>query len=690
MLSASLESRHVAKLVYELINRLAPEAPLSTCTELASSLLLFPPSPNNDDVASTPELELLKTHGSRAHELYQMLAEKDSELANQLTSLLLQVSRPATPSSSSQELVGLLPPPPAKPAASITLIASSYRGVKDFLSALRGSAVQEGRPGEARFITRAMEIGQIHRRIRQYADRELVEPVTANGLVVIRFAHAIQDELNAADQFLVVLEKQRAHLAQLFAWSQAFGRRLEFVWQICESCRGMVGGTLVSNLFALHLSQGSNANKQLVGRLLAKAFKPLRDMLIKLCAQGQPANDPGQEFFVTIGFEVNWRMLPRFISPELAVRACKLARNARVANRLGCLLQPPSLSISQDGEGMEENLEQFVLETEKQINAQIKHKLFEGHLVLEHLRALKDFLLLSRGDFCQLLVDGVEDAKRNDGGLQMQWQSQLEFALENSTAQTLPRDILLRITMRQSPSNDLFCLDYLVDFPLNLLVIELDGYFDAFGFLWRVKRVGQLLDGLWKRHAMRERRRHQATSQVRHKSNLVRAEMHHLVSNLHSYIMTEVIDASWDQLVADLQQASSLDDFAACHHTFLHSVLVKGLIKEDEEAKQQQEETGGSFVGATPSKSPIFSLKNKLHSNDTRGLPEQVKRLLELIVNFCQVQEDRNGEEELASEVDSISSQFWQELHLFLHSLRSCTSESLRVLAWRLDFNRFY
>ena len=62
---------------------------------------------------------------------------------------------------------------------------------------------------------------------------------------------------------------------------------------------------------------------------------------------------------------------------------------------------------------------------------------------------------------------------------------------------------------------------------------------------------------------------------VLHRANVIRTSMTHFVSTLGSYVMFEVLEIMWGQLVKDVKAATGLSDLIAAHDRYLHGILQK-------------------------------------------------------------------------------------------------------------------
>jgi hypothetical protein len=310
---------------------------------------------------------------------------------------------------------------------------------------------------------------------------------------------------------------------------------------------------------------------------------------------------------------------------------------------------------------------------------------------MEHFQALRNFLLLSQGDFTQLLVEGFDSI----GKTRASCLSHLENAIMNSNAANTRAEILSRVSVH---TDELFCLDYQLDFPLNLVVISLDDYYKSFHFIWKLKRAQQKLDETWMQHVVvcrRRQRNEQEWTRAMRKSSLLRSEMIHIVSNLHSYVMMEVVDASWEQFLADVNESKSLSQLKMAHDAYLQNILLKGMIQDVKSSNTSTKEEQCALPFLTPlSKSPVFSLQSKVRARDAKGLSALVHSLLDYVLIFCAIQQELvqrgdNGGDFLL-QLDGLATQFWNVLHDLLIMLQTSASKTLQFLGQRLDFNRFY
>ncbi|CAG8745434.1 6457_t:CDS:2, partial [Funneliformis mosseae] len=106
-------------------------------------------------------------------------------------------------------------------------------------------------------------------------------------------------------------------------------------------------------------------------------------------------------------------------------------------------------------------------------------------------------------------------------------------------------------------------------------------YLKLFNFLWRLKRVEHDLSTAWRRNMTSARSLYQIKKVKKEiiTSRLVCSEMIHFVYQLQYYILFEVIECSWDELVTDINKKSGdLDSLIEAHNKYLTNVTTKSFL----------------------------------------------------------------------------------------------------------------
>ena len=407
--------------------------------------------------------------------------------------------------------------------------------------------------------------GELAHRLRTAAATLARTP--ALGLVAQRFGHGLLEELDAFDAFVVTLEAEAmrsdwsAPPERIAAWVRPMTRRLEILVEMLEAIRGMRGGALLRVLlwFCVH---GSEEYCVLARRLVRGVWPPMARICCEWVLKGV-LDDAHREFFVDERGELVGHML--FVSAALAerVRAVGAAVQVlRVRKSREVVVSPSALATLQQHDDDPAAYVAALLDAaEGEANALVLAFMRDEAHLMDHLVAMKRFFLHAQGDFFGHLIDAVQTTLRLpvDALAPSDFTGHLEHALLASNAKTSPAHVLSRLDVALLPGQgalgwDCFCLAYHVtDKPLALVLDAgaLDKYRAVFVFLWRLRRALRSLETTWFEHAAQTRAArdlHSTVFDVVHRCHLLRAEMVHFASNLLSYVMFEVVEASWEEL----------------------------------------------------------------------------------------------------------------------------------------------
>ncbi|CAO3681202.1 unnamed protein product [Rhizopus stolonifer] len=542
---------------------------------------------------------------------------------------------------------------------------------------------------------RLTKTGWLYRRVKKFVQENMLD--LEIGLVGQSLCAAIQDELTAYYKLIAVLEAQvekqikKTHyvmndqsltLKRLLVWMDDANRKLSLISIITDACQGQKGGALIS---ALHnyTQHGDPFFKGFITNMLQVVSKPFYDMLQRWVYEGE-LDDPYGEFFVacvaSVPEEMLWQnkysirenMLPSFISEELAQKIFSIGKSLNFI-RYSChdsmdQYETPKREIFKYGEiqAVERAIDAIYLDTSKSLLDLLKTK----YKLMDHLKALKRYLLLGQGDFIQYMMDilGVKLNQPADTLFRHNLTGILETTIRSSNAQYDKPEILSRLDVRLLEIEngdlgwDVFTLDYHVDAPINT-VINPDAmlcYLRIFNFLWRIKRVEYTLSASWKQWKV-----HQETGLSRdlHQSQMTIQKMIHFIYQLQHYVLFEVLECSWEKLENAIEkECIDLDSIIESHNNYLDEITEKGFLS---------------------------GVKEKV-------LAECLSELFDCILNYKVVLDhlyEQNDSEQLAEtrrHHQEIGNTFTAQVLQFLDVLKSYHDEDLRSLSTRLDYNSFY
>ncbi|TNM94353.1 hypothetical protein fugu_002529 [Takifugu bimaculatus] len=544
--------------------------------------------------------------------------------------------------------------------------------------------------------SRLAELGWLHNKVRKYTDARSLD--RAFGLVGQSFCASLHQELKEYYRLLSVLHSQlqveddqgmnmctesSLTLRRLLVWMYDPKVRLKTLAALVDFCQGRKGGELAS---AVH-SYGKTGDPQmraLVQHILSLVSHPIINFLYRWIYDGE-LEDTYHEFFVASDPNVKadrlWHdkyslrksMIPSFFTMDQARKVLLIGKSINFLHQVCHDRTPPgkitpvsksadtpkdAAELLSDLEGaFQEKIDVAYFDTSKYL----LDVLNRNYLLLEHLQAMRRYLLLGQGDFIRTPHG---PAQHNLTGI-------LETAVRATNAQFDNAEILKRLDVRLlevSPGDtgwDVFSLDYHVDGPIATVFTRecMSHYLRVFNFLWRAKRMEYTLTDIWKGQMCNAKllKTMPELSGVLHQCHVLAAEMVHFIHQMQYYITFEVLECSWDELWNKVQRAQDLDHIIAAHDVFLDSIISRCLL-----------------------------------DNNSRSLLNQLRAIFDQIIEFQSAQDSlyRSALEELSLRLqyEKGKQQRAEEsiVQHFLVLLMTSSDESLRFLSFRLDFTEHY
>lgn len=409
-------------------------------------------------------------------------------------------------------------------------------------------------------------------------------------------------------------------LKRCIVWTREPTMGLRLMSLISEESKSKRGGQLISLIHGFSTSHGDPMVGAFAERLLVHVTRPFYDMLRHWIYDGE-LSDPYHEFFVSEQdpdainespdgrnrrgassvwedkYKLNDDMVPSIITADFAQKVFLIGKSLNFI-RYGCGDSPWVEEYSKAASkelryGDTATLETWIDEAYKTTMARLIHLMAEKFHLFDHLKALKNYILLGQGDFIALLMESLSSNLDRPAGAQYRHTltAQLEHAIRGSNAQYDSPEVLRRLDARMLMLShgdigwDCFTLEYKIDAPVDVVVTEWGNrqYLKVFNFLWRIKRVEFALSSTWRKCMTGARGVLQGEdATVAHTWKLTRgvlSEMIHFVSQLQYYILFEVIESSWDELqLAIHKEGCTLDDLIKAHTKYLNAITHKGLL----------------------------------------------------------------------------------------------------------------
>ncbi|OAY49510.1 gamma-tubulin complex component 4 homolog [Manihot esculenta] len=327
-----------------------------------------------------------------------------------------------------------------------------------------------------------------------------------------------------------------------------------------------------------------------------------------------------------------------------------------------------------------------------------------------HLKALKDYFLLAKGDFFQCFLEesrqlmrlpprqstaeadlmvpfqlaaiktiGEEDKYFSRVSLRMPSfgitvkSSQVDLPKSNVYADANTGAVLPNASSEMSLDGwDGIALEYAVDWPLQLFFTQevLSKYLRVFQYLLRLKRTQMELEKSWasvmhQDHTDFSRRRKDRNCSISQQRRQrfrpmwrVREHMAFLIRNLQFYIQVDVIESQWNVMQAHIQDSHDFTELVGFHQEYLAALISQSFLD-------------------------IGSVSRILDS------------IMKLCLQFCWSIENQENNPN-TSELDHITEEFNKKsnsLYTILRSSRLAGSQRapfLRRFLLRLNFNSFF
>ncbi|GBE79620.1 gamma-tubulin complex DGRIP91/SPC98 component [Sparassis latifolia] len=464
------------------------------------------------------------------------------------------------------------------------------------------------------------------------------------------------DNASAAEDGSVRQEESGLTLKRLDVWIEDWKLRMRMMSVCVEGARGAHGGALV-NLIHGYADNGDPFVRKFTDQLLEEVSKPFFATLHKWLFSGE-LNDPFSEFFVAVDPELAhlqyvqsssndgggggqfsadggfggfggdgedisgeresglklWEakyqfqrdMLPAFVGEVFGRKIFSTGKSLNfiryschdsdwVATREKLSNTGGTLKYS-DISGLERSIDQAY----QIASRRLFDVFFEKYRLLDHLLALKHYLLLGHGDFVEQLMESLSQSLARPANTLYRHNltATLESAIRSSNAQNDPPDVLRRLDARMLEYShgeigwDVFTLEYKVDAPLDT-VLEPEAilrYLKLFNHLWKIKRIEGTLSKGWMRIAGGSRTflRVPELDGDWHQIRIVVAEMIHFIRQLEAYCQLEVIECSWKNLLDFVQKKEGdLDALIEAHRAYLDRMVKKVLLLSPKAGREE-------------------------------------------------------------------------------------------------------
>ncbi|ETW84038.1 hypothetical protein HETIRDRAFT_415759 [Heterobasidion irregulare TC 32-1] len=331
---------------------------------------------------------------------------------------------------------------------------------------------------------------------------------------------------------------------------------------------------------------------------------------------------------------------------------------------------------------------------------------FEKFRLLDHLRALKNYLFLGHGDFADQLMDalGPNLSRPANTLYRHNLTATLETAIRSSNAQNDPPDVLRRLDARMLEYThgeigwDVFTLEYKVDPPLDTVLHPdtMVKYLKLFNHLWKMKRIESTLTKGWMRFAIGTKTfiHIPELEQEWHRIRIFMAEMIHFIREMESYCQLEVIEISWKGLVDFIHdKEGDLDALIEAHRSYLDKMVKKILLLSPKAGREEVllAQVRDTFTTILQFRDATDIFYNYcLTESARRDSEHDAKRGVYTGSKRHHTGESSDELRRILQQVREYGSSFSEKVQGIVHGLQSHADLDCRFLGIRLSFSDFY
>ncbi|MBW0483746.1 hypothetical protein O181_023461 [Austropuccinia psidii MF-1] len=517
-------------------------------------------------------------------------------------------------------------------------------------------------PPQRDLILKLTELGWLYKKIQN----SISCPDSILGMVQQAFAFALKEELGLYYRAIAIIESHLSScietaltLKSLLLHLTPTVLRLRMSTALISATKDLKGGQMISVLHS-YTDHGDPLVHLFTSNLLEKVSVPWFKILINWMWDGELV-DPIEEFFIklnvnyhqddnhhhhhlhhdfinTDGWKV-WQnkfgfrkeMVPSFIGEVFARKIFSTGKSLNFIKH-SCgddEWQKTKLELSQTSSKSTlhykdiTGLQKTIDSTYSIANQILFHIFFVKLKLLNHLNALKDYLLMGRGDFISLLIESLGPSLNKPANTL--YRHNLTATLESAIRATSNETQLINrldVRMLEFTSMELgwevFMLEYKIERPLDVIMSSgsMEKYMKMFKMLWKIRRVEYALDLAWKVIMVDVNKSlkdcHGLINDFR-RIRLVLSEMIHFIRQLKSYCQLEVIDCGWqefkkklimnhglinfddnvnnnDEMDSDgnngLGNICDLDSLIESHSNYLERLITKGMLLSTKSGKE--------------------------------------------------------------------------------------------------------
>ncbi|KRZ41572.1 Gamma-tubulin complex component 3 [Trichinella pseudospiralis] len=567
--------------------------------------------------------------------------------------------------------------------------------------------------------------GFLYLKLKRFCDAYL-DPSTGKSFLS---AFAVSVDKFLAQYYQVIAELEVEWFSKLSEKRESSGRQLGLLseeifvklWpfkstmlelsEIVATAAELSSGNFLSSLYEKVYCGDSAVANAIVDALSTVCCK-LKRMITSWMYEGV-IEDHGEEFFIyqqketansssslwNMSYQIRHSCIPDFFSPYLVKKILITGKSVIFLQNACCeSLDIPSVrSQRRLFEEMDPSwmflIEKYVVvsscikKTYKEVSRVLLNLLSSKFNVEFHLKALKNYVLLSRGDFVSCMLENFHEELDNPNSVLRM--DALTFALENAL-----RDCATKFDITHE----------IIDKIFNDKTKPI--YRLLFNFIWRLRRMDFVLHsyGLNCISFSKGLKIVPEFYNLWQKFSLMNNELSNFVRNVQHYFFFQVLENAWRKFISGLHSAVDLDDVINEHDAFLNQLVDNMFLSEKHANVMLHLRTLLDFVFDFQKLYGEFislmedEIENREEQQLTTRPEEEVPKTGKLSIS---------KEQELKQQVykktmlEDLNSKFCTPLTLFRDGYRMAVSQLLIVLAngkddllrqfsFQIDFSQWY
>ena len=323
------------------------------------------------------------------------------------------------------------------------------------------------------------------------------------------------------------------------------------------------------------------------------------------------------------------------------------------------------------------------------INEELVKIIFNKFKFSANLESINKYLLLGQGDMMQTLIESIfeELDKPANMILKHNLDSYLTNAIKASNSDVKDSENIKKINiilLNEEQGDigwDIFCLEYNVDSPLNVIFNNklLKDYQKIFLFFWKIKRVQySQINHIWKKiknlnYNSNKIKKNPFLKKLINTSIIFNQEIFHFISNLHNYFSLEVLETQYKKLQLDLNNIKNLDELIHKHKIFVENIKKQCLLEEG-------------------NKSIIIKI------SEIFDVILKFKKVFDVLYSFTyEINYENNYNfkrikniEEYVKQIDSLYNEYKRKVIEFIQLIDLIGRDNIKYLSMKLDYNYYY